>query len=260
MNTNLYSHRFGWLNALIITAVISFLLFLILIEAWGALRRDDDPDRRAICLNHLRQLALALRQYALDNNGVYPWGTLDFGDENKKIMKFKDDKIVSDKLSLQPYQSFGMLHPSYTSTIEIFRCPSSTDEKWDSKNAHFRNKDNRFFTQVACKNSLSYAYGVDKDGNGKDIQGAWTEEAQSTVRIAGDKYACTDYSIGNIRNKPSNHITGGRNVAIIDGSAKWDDSKKPLEANPHGRYPASSKSPESDQTGADWWSDPPEKP
>ena len=259
MNTKLYSHRFGWLSTLLIAAIISSLLCILLIDALGAFNPSGEA-RRAKCLSNLKQIGLALKQYALDNNEVFPWDNPDLPQEQGRIMNFKDDKVVLKKPTMQPYQSFGRLHPSYASALEIFRCPNSKDEEWDIEKAHIKNRDNKPFTQSSCKDSLSYAYCIDKDGNGKNIQGPWTEAAASTTRIAGDKYACANYSKGDLKNQPSNHNTDGRNIVRLDGSGWWDDSKKPLEADPEKKYPDSSTSPESDQTGVDWWNDPPDKP
>lgn len=99
-----------------------------------------------------------------------------------------------------------------------------------------------------------------------------------------DKYAVQDYSDEiNPSKKPCNHyitietegektINIGRQLCRLDGSAIWNNSKGMLEADPewdakvelftnNPKYkPLDDSHPESDQTGADWWSDPPEKP
>ena len=260
MNMKSYSHRFGWLNALVVFSIIFLFLCLLFIESFVVLRGDGDEEKEK-CLSNLKQIGLALKQYALDNNETFPWGNMNLQEieVDKKIMKFSDVKITGEKLGIQPFQSFGMLHPSYAFSSEIFTCPSSHDAKWDEKKAHFNGKDNTPFIYGSCKESLSYAYGINKDAKGKGVKGPWTEAAASTTRIAGDKYACADYSKGDIKNRPGNHDAEGRCSVYLDGSAEWDDAKTPLEADYCKKYPETSNTPESDQTGADWWSDPPEK-
>ena len=43
-----------------------------------------------------------------------------------------------------------------------------------------------------------------------------------------------------------------------DGSVGWEDNTSELEADPGTEF-ESSGDPEYDQTGSDWWSDPPDK-
>jgi len=225
-------------NILICVGILMLLAGIIL----PALQRSKEHVHPPRCIRNLKQIGLALKQYALDNNEVLPF------DEG-----------------IEPYQALGKLHPSFASALEIFRCPSSRDKKWDPSTAHEENnKDGAPFSNDACKISLSYAYGMNK---GKP----WTEEAPSTTRIAGDKYATEDYSSGDKEKRPSNHDTDGRHVVRFDGSASWDNNKGKLEADPDWDIRAGMSAgdpqyvkmedsdPEHDQTGTDWWSDPPDK-
>lgn len=221
---------------IIVGIVFLFLFVGLLFECF-----HHEP-RRGKCLSNLKQIGLAMKQYALDNDEVFPFGE-----------------------GIEPYQALGKLHPSYASSLEIFRCDKSHDKKWNPNSAHeMNNKDDAPLRKDTCKTSLSYAYGINK---GKP----WTEAAQSTTRIAGDKYATEDYSKGDNKKRPSNHDTDGRNVVRLDGSAQWDNKKGKLEADPEWDIRAGmstdnpqyakvkDSNPEHDQTGADWWSDPPGK-
>lgn len=236
--------RFSCLRVIIIIIVVIVFGFYCLV--WMDQHGKREASRRAKCLSNLKQIGLALNQYALDYNGTLPWET-----------------------GIEPYQALGKLHPVYCSALDVFRCPSSSDNKWDIENAHLLdNKDGAPFIVDACKNNLSYAYSFNRDGNGKGIKGPWTENAPSSLRLAADKYVTYDYSLDpHSKTKPSNHpikrvwwkYKGGRNVVRLDGSAKWEETIAPSDVDPDTRYPDTSTSPESDQTGADWWSDPPEK-
>jgi type II secretory pathway pseudopilin PulG len=236
-------------GCVIIPLVIIILLAALLIPA---LNKARESARRAKCLSNLKQIGLALKQYALDNKEVFPW---------------------EDNSSLY-CASFGKVYPAYANNLDIFRCPSSNDRKMRNR---LESRDNEAFTANECARSLSYAY-CHNQGY------PWTEETRSTTRLAGDKYATQDYSVEpRSSHKPVNHyfsykqeektiINIGRNVCRIDGSAQWDNSEKPLEAdfewdikagmsvgNPEYKHLDDSH-PESDQTGTDWWSDPPDKP
>jgi hypothetical protein len=226
--------QFHWLRNIIVIGVILLLFSLF----FRGLLIEYHCSRKAKCMSQLMQIGLALKQYALDNNEIFPWDTYD---------------------NEPAYKLFGKLHSSYITDIELFRCPDSGDEKWDINTAHENGIDKALFTEEACKRSLSYAY---SHNQGKP----WTEEGASSTRLVADKYTNNDYTTDLFpKHKPINHWTQhnrlnpGRQFVRIDGSASWVNSKGFFEVDPDFDY-GKSGNPESDQTGADWWSDPPDKP
>jgi type II secretory pathway pseudopilin PulG len=242
MDESIHKAQFSWIRVIVVVFIIILLGFFLLMWSQGNSR---ETARRRKCLSNLKQIGLALKQYALDNNETFPWGN-----------------------DIEPYQALGKLHPTYASALEVFRCPSSSDAIWHITNAHmYKNKDNASFIYDACKKSLSYAYSFNKDGNRKGKKGPWTENAPSSLRLAADKYITYDYSSDpNSKTKPSNHPIRRswfkykcyRQFVYLDGSAKWEFILTPLDVDSETEY-ENSGHPESDQTGAKWWSDPPEK-
>ena len=214
------------IGGIIATILILFFISIIIIP-W--LHCSPPPQsNRARCMSNLKRIGIASLQYALDNNDILP---------------FED--------GIKHCQTLGKLHPVYVSGLNVFSCPSSKDSKWNEKSAHIQNNNNSPFSRESTAKSLSYAYGFNR---GKP----WTTKDASSTRIAADKYATQDYTKGDSSRKPGNHQTAGRNVVYLDGSARWDINKGLLEADPETEYEKSGH-PESDQTGTDWWSDPPEK-
>ncbi len=216
--------------------VFGILAFLLL----PALLRARECARRARCLSNLKQVGLALKQYALDYDEAFPW---DESEHNRY------------------YRFLGKLHPEYARDTIVFLCPSSHDRLMLVER---RGDPGSLFKESECKKGLSYAYGI--DGSTPDKPTPWTEAAPSTVRIAADKYTTHDYEAELYpANRPFNHIKrgcsdrhGGRNFICLDGSAKRDDDLRMLEADPETEL-NDSGDPKHDQTGPDWWSDPPDK-
>ncbi len=220
----------------IIPSTFAFVVASLLIALFFSMHmRAHVGAQRARCLSNLKLVGLAMKQYALDNDEVFPW---DESEQNRY------------------YRFLGKLHPDYADELELFQCPYSRDRPMRLVN---RGDPGSLFKESECKSGLSYAYGH-KQGK------PWTEEAPSSTRIAADKYATQDYlEERRPAHKPTNHPhrrffgkPGDRFVVRADGSARSDDDLRMLEANPDAEFNESGD-PKHDQTGPDWWSDPPDK-
>jgi hypothetical protein len=238
-----------------LSLVILVILFLVGFFVFSGLRRAAERSKNEKCLANLKQMSLALHQYALDYDGVFPW----------------------DASGISPQCRFlGKLHAAYAASLRLFWCPLSNDEvieTWKTSALYTAEPFNE--TGVG---DLSYAYGHNQ---GKP----WTEKDPGTVRLVADKYTTHDYVKEPFpEGRPLNHSMGisffgvrqcdvsrygGRNYLQLDGVApsritgkfeppRWDNDIGPLEADPRTEF-NNSGDPKHDQTGPDWWSDPPDK-
>lgn len=106
---------FTLIELLVVIAIIALLLAVLL----PALKKVKEAGKRVVCLSHIRQLSMAWRQYADDNNdnicaaniGNSPYGWVDRMDVSDPI-----------DVQLQAIQT-GMLFP-YCQTIKLYRCPT----------------------------------------------------------------------------------------------------------------------------------------
>ncbi len=239
-----------------LSLLILVILFLVGFLLFSAGRRAAERSKRERCLSNLRGMGMALHQYALDFDDVFPWNAPGISPQCRFL---------------------GELHPSYVGSLRLFCCPLSNDEpirQWIISAVGGEEP----FDEIGVKD-LSYAYGHNQ---GKP----WTERDPGTVRLVADKYATHDYVKEPYPEKrPLNHNVGisffgvrkrdvsrygGRNYVQLDGAAPsritrefkpttgWDKDIGQLEADPEAEFD-NSGAPKHDQTGPDWWSDPPDK-
>jgi prepilin-type processing-associated H-X9-DG protein len=211
--------------------VMAFVIFWPDFASGGGLFRAREQARRTSCLQNLKQLGLAMKQYEQDFRDTYPWrcGVLD---------------------PEEAWVDLGMLYPNYTADMGNFICPSARDRKFEPKCRSGAKEDYPLepFKPANNKEVISYAYGYDSSG---DTPTAWTEEARATLRLLADKKAGIEIT-DDIR-KLSAHRDHGRNIVYHDGHVKWAADAGAVDPDP-----------DDDAVGApdagdytNWWSDPP---
>jgi prepilin-type processing-associated H-X9-DG protein len=221
-------------EAIIAVVVVGFILYLFVGWLLSRAFAPEGPQRRVSCLNNIKQLGLALKQYVEDYGDAYPWRA---GAANPD----------------EAWLDVGVLYPNYTSSWKTYLCPKSKDRPFEPVCALGDLKDNPL-QPLLSRNSrevISYAYCI--DASDPEQRTAWTENAPATVRLLADKKAGT--KIGSPGNpvKMANHKDDGRNVLYHDGHVKWKPGANALD-------PDEDRAEVGDPNAADykaWWSDPP---
>ena len=115
MEKNTYKDGFTLIELLVVIAIIAILAGLIL----PALSRTREMGRRAVCLNNLKQLFLALDMYATDNQDYYPIAA------QVPSLHLNDDPRICDVLA------------PYLKSLYVFKCPSDREGYFDREGSSY---------------------------------------------------------------------------------------------------------------------------
>lgn len=203
------SRGFTLIELLTVVAIIA-ILASILIPIVGEAREQA---RRSGCLSNLRQLVLAIHNYANDNQDRMPPVAGGHGNTGaaQRISRNPND----------PNTSLGILVDSYVYTLELFWCSSAELKgQGGSLDAQFSNWENSGWMHT------SYVYrgraGTGMDGRNLDRVPKLPHFLEERLTLLTDK---VEANRGRAWDPPpgalyTNHLAGF-NVAKSDGSVRW---------------------------------------
>jgi prepilin-type N-terminal cleavage/methylation domain-containing protein len=143
---------FTLIELLIVITIIAVLASIALPAFTGVKERGDQTKD----LSNAKQIALALRQFAIDNNGSYP----------AKAPGAAGDYSQASGLPTTSNDAFWWLFPNYLQSEQIFAVagsaytPGNPDNQLDASNASTRSK-----TLEAGENNFAYVSGLTDTSN-----------------------------------------------------------------------------------------------
>ena len=211
--------------------VLGFIALLAVI----AMFLPGPPSRplalRHSCMINMRQIGIALTQYAEDFDNRYPWRV---GMSNPEMA----------------WTDLGLLYPAHADDPMVFICPSTKESgSWFQGNL-----DPMPFAPATTTQVISYSYCYNGGGA---VNTPWSSDAPATTRLLADKKAGIEVTGPAV--KKVAHEAQGRSVLYNDGHVEWERGIEALDPDP--------ENPETGKPGAlgaqsapdysDWWSDPP---
>jgi prepilin-type N-terminal cleavage/methylation domain-containing protein/prepilin-type processing-associated H-X9-DG protein len=190
---------FTLIELLVVIAIIGILASLIL----PALGRSKDQARNTVCVNQLRQLGVATRVYADDNNNILPSAELL---PTEPVDPAKPLPRICDVLGPEVGKANGG-----TNSPLVFKCPADDEKRFETEGSSYEwniELNGHRIDETSSANMVFYFVGVNTT-NGQ------TTQTNGTIHLTFDPTVTplfTDYDDFHPRSTAS-----GKNVVFMDG-------------------------------------------
>jgi len=217
----------------IVLALFTLATLVLAQNPWGA----QEAARRARCMNNVRQIGIAMIQYAGDHDDYF-LPLVDAEGKERPVVSEKDGRVTWDTeaLNLHSRSAFAiLLKEGYLTKTQVFICPSSKDEPppdtfpTDFKAAPLKDL-------ILGENNCSYGWDPTK-----------RHTVHAVCAILADKPRQVPGTEGTAGNNSENHGGEGQNVFYNDGHVKWGRTPIPDAGDDPDIYTGSA------EPGKEYW-------
>lgn len=191
---------FTLIELLVVIAIIG-ILAAILFPAFAKARENS---RRAACQSNLKQIALGLQMYMIDNNNCYP-----------PLPPLTDP---ADGHSGEGNEGWAWSVKDIVKDDQVFQCPSEVHSAGDGFTDYWINAD---LLEVSEAKVLSPSNVImTGDGHGENLNTFASVDYCVHRDYASGKFQIDDYNWTSTESFARRHLEGA-NYAFADGHVKW---------------------------------------
>jgi hypothetical protein len=224
-----------WTAVLIVPGAIVLGLFMLAALVFAQNAQALEAARRARCMNNIRQIGLAMLQYAGDHDDSFP-PLVDAEGNLCPVVVEDGNKMNWDALRNNSRSSFALLLKlGYLTTTKVFLCPSSNDEP----------PPDAFPTDFKAADLRNLLLGENNCSCGWDPTKKHTVDV--SCAILADKPRQVPGTEGTAENNSENHGGEGQSVFYNDGHVKWGTTPRADFGNDRDIYTGSA------EPGEEYW-------